>query len=107
MMRPNLVGRAEQRRIEDVIERYLDALRPEDRELEQVQSITRLARRRHRIPPCRLAADPEADGRVAVRQRADAGRLRDRHAGAGRQHAGPHGGDRPDDASGTVAGGVR
>jgi ATP-dependent RNA helicase HelY len=43
-MRPNLVSRAGQRRIREIINRYLDALRPEDRELEQVQIITRLAK---------------------------------------------------------------
>jgi len=43
-MRPNLVDQTEQRRIREVIKRYMDALRPEDRELAQVQLITRLAR---------------------------------------------------------------
>jgi ATP-dependent RNA helicase HelY len=42
-MRPNLVDKSGQRKIRKVINRYLDALRPEDRELEQVQLITRLA----------------------------------------------------------------
>jgi ATP-dependent RNA helicase HelY len=42
-MRPNLVSRADQHKISAMVDRYLNALRPEDRELEQVQTITQLA----------------------------------------------------------------
>jgi ATP-dependent RNA helicase HelY len=41
---PNFVSRSMQVQINQIIERYLAILRPEDHELEQVQSITRLAR---------------------------------------------------------------
>ncbi len=43
-MRPNLVDRDGQRKIKDIVDRYLNAMRPEDHELEQVQLITHLAR---------------------------------------------------------------
>ncbi|MDQ2682581.1 MAG: DEAD/DEAH box helicase, partial [Chloroflexota bacterium] len=43
-MRPHLVRRAESRKINEVLDRYLNALREEDRELEQVKTITHLAR---------------------------------------------------------------
>jgi ATP-dependent RNA helicase HelY len=42
--RANLADRAMQRQIKVVLDRYLAALRPEDRELEQVELIVRLAR---------------------------------------------------------------
>lgn len=42
-MRPNLVDQIGRRRIKAVIDRYLDALRPEDRALDQVQAVTQLA----------------------------------------------------------------
>jgi len=45
MMRPDLVDAARLVAIEQVLETYANSLRPEDRELEQVQVITRLARK--------------------------------------------------------------
>jgi ATP-dependent RNA helicase HelY len=45
VMRPHLVTNAQFDQIEVVIEGYLNALRPEDRELEQVKLITALARK--------------------------------------------------------------
>ncbi|MBA2277102.1 MAG: DEAD/DEAH box helicase [Chloroflexia bacterium] len=45
VMRPNLVKASQSIAIEAILQRYLDNLRPEDRELDQVQIITRLARR--------------------------------------------------------------
>ncbi len=44
-MRPGLVDRTQEARIESVLATTLAALRPEDHELDQVQLITRLARR--------------------------------------------------------------
>ena len=44
-MRPGLVGKAQEARIEAVVASTLAALRPEDHALEQVELITRLARR--------------------------------------------------------------
>jgi ATP-dependent RNA helicase HelY len=45
MMRPNLVGDRQKQAIEGTIATYLASLRPEDRELEQVQLVTALARK--------------------------------------------------------------
>ena len=45
MMRPQLVGPGQLEQIESVLQSYLSNMRPEDRELEQVQLITDLARK--------------------------------------------------------------
>ena len=45
VMRPHLVNPAQLAQIESVIDTYLNALRPEDRELEQVKLLTSLARK--------------------------------------------------------------
>jgi ATP-dependent RNA helicase HelY len=44
MMRPDLVGPEQQAQIDAVLDTYGESLRPEDRELEQVKVISRLAR---------------------------------------------------------------
>ena len=44
MMRPDLVSAEQQAQIDAVLEAYSESLRPEDRELEQVKVISRLAR---------------------------------------------------------------
>ena len=95
VMRPNLVTERQVGLIDQTIEAILAGMRPEDRELEQVQTIDRPRPQGHRLPPRRPAADPQAARRSALHARADAGRLRHRHAGARRQHAGPHGRHRP------------
>jgi ATP-dependent RNA helicase HelY len=45
MMRPELVTSAQEASIEAIVQTYLNSMRPEDTELEQVQIISRLARR--------------------------------------------------------------
>ncbi len=45
MMRPNLVPPSQTRAIETMLDTYLASLRPEDRQLEQVQLVTALARK--------------------------------------------------------------
>jgi len=45
MMQPNLVKPGQDTAIEGVLQTYLNSMRPEDRELDQVQVITRLARK--------------------------------------------------------------
>ncbi len=45
MMRPQLVGEGQLEQIETVLQTYLSSMRPEDRELEQVQLVTDLARK--------------------------------------------------------------
>jgi ATP-dependent RNA helicase HelY len=45
MMRPHLVSEAQAEKIETTIDAYLAAMRPEDHELEQVKSLTAMARK--------------------------------------------------------------
>ncbi len=90
VMRPNLVTPRQLDLIEQTVQAVLAGLRPEDRELEQVQTITALASKGIGFHHAGLLADSEAARRNTVRSGLDGGGLRHRHAGARHQHAGSH-----------------